>query len=307
MSIDAALRQIAEAQFGLVRRDQARAVGLTPSTLRRLLARGWVRENAQTLRVVGAPRTPPQRALARVWSHGAGAALSHRSAAAWWELPGFDLEPIHVVRLRDATSRGGSSRHESRVLPERHIVVRRGIPVTTPARTVFDLASSCHPLRVERALDTMWARRLVDAAQLADVVADLAQRGRKGSTLMRELLAARDIEYRAPESRLERRFMSIIDGAGDEAFERQVQLGDDRGPIGRVDFLDRRRRLVVETDSDRYHSSPSDRAADARRDARLSRAGFEVLRIDEATLATPPVVLLHVRSARAGHDLARVI
>ena len=210
MSIDAALRQIAEAQFGLVRRDQARAVGLTPSTLRRLLARGWVRENA-------------------------------------------------------------------------------------------------HPLRVERALDTMWARRLVDAAQLADVVADLAQRGRKGSTLMRELLAARDIEYRAPESRLERRFMSIIDGAGDEAFERQVQLGDDRGPIGRVDFLDRRRRLVVETDSDRYHSSPSDRAADARRDARLSRAGFEVLRIDEATLATPPVVLLHVRSARAGHDLARVI
>jgi very-short-patch-repair endonuclease len=145
----------------------------------------------------------------------------------------------------------------------------------------------------------MWVRGLIDAAALTDVVAELARRGRRGSTLMRELLAARDVAFRPVESGLERRFVDIIRSGGDAPFDRQVALGDDGGPIGRVDFLDRARALVVETDSDLYHSSPSDRANDARRDARLERAGFDVLRIAEAELDVPQLVLSQVRSARS--------
>ena len=121
---------------------------------------------------------------------------------------------------------------------------------------------------------------------------------------MRDLAAARDVEYRAPESGLERRFIEILAAAGVEPFERQVQLGDADGPIGRVDFFDHARRLVVETDSDLYHSSLSDRAADAARDDRLRRAGFDVLRIDEGTLGAPHLVLSLVRSARDKRGLA---
>lgn len=299
MPNDHALRQIAEQQFGLVRRVQALDAGFSRHQLRRLTGSGWSRENAQTMRLVGAPRTEAQLALAAVWAHGEFAALSAESAAAWWQVPGFELEPLHVLRRKDATSRGGDRRHESRELPTHHIQVHRGVPVTTPARTVFDLAGCCHPKRVERALDTMWARHLIDAVSLGDIVAELARRGRCGSTLMRELLAQRDREYRAVESGLERRFVQIIESAGEEPFERQVVLGDQHGPIGRVDFLDRPRRLVVETDSDLYHSSPSDRANDARRDGRLREAGFDVVRIGEAELEQPHRVLARIRLARA--------
>jgi very-short-patch-repair endonuclease len=299
MPTDHRLREIAQHQFGLVRRDQARDVGLSRHQLRRLTDRGWVRENAQTLRLQGAPRTTSQRALAAVWAHGEFAALSSASAGAWWGVPGFSLEPLHVIRRRNATSRGGDLRHETRALPDHHVVVHRGVPVTTPARTIFDLAARFHPKRIERALDTMWVRGLIDAAALTDVVAELARRGRRGSTLMRELLAARDVAFRPVESGLERRFVDIIRSGGDAPFDRQVALGDDGGPIGRVDFLDRARALVVETDSDLYHSSPSDRANDARRDARLERAGFDVLRIAEAELDVPQLVLSQVRSARS--------
>lgn len=306
MANDHKLRLIAEQQFGLVSRAQAHEAGFTRHQLRRFSEHGWEWENTQTLRLCGAPRSEAQRALGAAWAHGGFAAISSISAASWWGVPGFALEPIRVLRRRNATSRGGDLRHETRHLPDHHVVQHRGVPVTTPTRTLFELAGCCHPKRVERALDTMWARGLVDAASLTDIVSELAGRGRRGSTLMRQLLAARDDEYRAVESGLEARFVEILEAAGVAPFERQVVLGDQFGPIGRVDFLDRQRSLVVETDSDLYHSSPSDRANDSRRDHRLRTAGFEVLRIGEARLASPRAVVGGVQSARAAID-ARLV
>jgi len=307
MNHDRDLRDLAARQFGLVRADQARALGVTRSQLRRLADRGWSRVAPSVFAVCGAPVTDAQRALVAIWAHGDFAALARISAAAWWDLPGFGLDPIEVIRRRDATERGMSQVHESRILAPHHIVERNGIPVTSPSRTIFDLAAVCHPGRVERALDTFWARRLVTYESLEMVVDELGRRGRTGTTLMRRLLADRHDEYRAPESGLEARFVALVEEAGDEPFERQVVLGDDDGPIGRVDFVDRCRRLVVETDSLRFHSSPSDRANDERRDARLRAIGYQVQRVGEVELVSRPRdVLETVRSARtdAGERLA---
>jgi very-short-patch-repair endonuclease len=302
MPTDDLLRTIAEHQHGLVRRDQARSLGLSVGQMHRLPSRGWDRVNTQTLRLRGAPRTPEQLALAEVWRHADHAGLARQSAAWLWGTPGFELEPFHVLRRRNATERGGDRRHESRLVLDHHMVVHRGVPVTTPSRTIFDLAGCCHPRRVERALDSMWAAGLLRPHDLGAIVDELAQRGRRGSGLMRELASARGVEFRPVESGLERRFVEILKAGQAEPFDRQVELGDDEGPIGRVDFLDRSRSLIVETDSIRFHSSPSDRAQDARRDLRMQAAGFAVLRIEEPELNDAVHVLARVASARSERD-----
>ena len=85
-------------------------------------------------------------------------------------------------------------------------------------------------------------------------------------------------------SSLELRAEQILQDCGLGAIERQVELGDDDGMIGRVDFADRRLRVVVEVDSDRFHGGLVDRELDEARNRRLARAGWTVIRIDEREL-----------------------
>ncbi len=120
------------------------------------------------------------------------------------------------------------------------VVRLREVPITTPARTIFDLASLAHlhPGRVARALDAMWAARLVDHRSLTQMLEHLQGKGRPGIRLMRTLLAERGEGYVPAESSLERRFLAVCERFGIVGFDRQVLLGDDQ-PIGRVDFVHR--------------------------------------------------------------------
>jgi len=87
-------------------------------------------------------------------------------------------------------------------------------------------------------------------------------------------------DYLPPESGLEARFEEVI-ALHRHAFRRQVELFDDRGLIGRVDYLAIRRPLVVEVNSERFHTSRTDRAADDDRYERLLASGRSVLVIWE--------------------------
>ncbi len=247
-------------------------------------------------RFVAAPSTPAQRALAGVLDAGQGSVLSHETAASWWGLPGFAAEPIQVTRARhrkDPLS-ALAELHEPRRLFPHHVVRLDGVPLTTPARTVFDLANlrRIHPGRIERALDTAWARRLVGPVGLRQVLRDLQGRGRRGIPLMRGLLDARGTGYRPPESGLEARFERILRDAGISGFERQVVLGGEGEPIGRVDYVHQRALLVVEIDSDRFHTSLSDQRHDERRTAALQALGYTVLRVSEREVWHAPAALV---------------
>ena len=102
-------------------------------------------------------------------------------------------------------------------------------------------------------------------------------------SLVRRLLVDRDSRYVPPESNLEARFQIVARRAGLHTLVRQREVGGEHR-IGRVDFLDQRGRLVVEIDSDLYHSSLLDEAADRARDAALAEAGYTVVRIKEYDL-----------------------
>ena len=154
MGLDGDMRALAERQHGVVARRQARALGASRDQLRRRIESGtWESVTPSVLRLAGSQRTFRQRAMAGALDSGAGAAVSHESAAALWRLPGFATGPLHVSRSVGRSTL--ATVHRTHVA-ETHLRLFERIPVTSPARTIFDLAGVLHPGRAERASTTRW-------------------------------------------------------------------------------------------------------------------------------------------------------
>jgi very-short-patch-repair endonuclease len=307
---DGALRDLASRQHGLVASEQAVDLGYS-ARQRHLLSAGarWERVHPRVLRLVGTPQTVAQGAMCGVLEAGRGAALNASSASAWWNIPGNRLLPLQVVRPRDLVDRpvrSGSS-HEPTLLPPAHIVILDGIPTVVPARALFDVAGSRRggaklPWwvdRMARMVDAAWSLRLVSGVSLHAMLDELAERGRPGIRVMRQVLADRDADYVPPASGLESRVVQILERAGLPPLRRQVNVGDGHRWIGRVDFRDAVLPLVVEVQSERFHTSRIDEQLDAQRTHAMERAGFEVVElIDTDVWHRPRVVVERVAAGR---------
>ncbi len=300
MPSDFELRSVAERQYGLVARRQAHDLGVSYRRLDRRIQRGdWKSVSPEVLELVGAPDSGEKKAMAAVLDSPPGAALSHTSAAAHWDIPGFRLsEPFHVTVPRQGIDRRGRLAvvHYQKDFPLDHVVWLRHIPVTSPALTMFHLAGMMHPAKTERALDNAWAMDLLNGRVLGALLDRLAARGRNGIRLMRELIADRVGEYVPPESGNEARTIALLTEAGLPIPRRQVALGDDR-VIGRVDLFYEQVGGVIEVLSRRYHTSKLDRESDDRRFQSLSSMGLEVLTIwDEELWQRPHEVITKMRT-----------
>jgi very-short-patch-repair endonuclease len=276
---------IAATQHGAFTTAQAAETGISRRSLRRWRETGEIRQFAPGVWLTaGSPGTPERLAMATVLSRGAGAALDRTSAAWLWGVPGHTLEPLHVLRPRSDRAGTIGTHHTSRSFTSTDLTVRRGIPVTTPARTIFDLAAHQHELRTRRDLNYLMSSRLMTLEKLDEALDRLAARGRTGIRVMRKLIAEQ-VEKGAPAgSNLELLAEELLESAGFRRLERQVDLGDSEGFIARVDFVHRSTRTAFEVDSDRFHGGLVDRLIDEQKSARLRRAGWTVVRITEHEL-----------------------
>jgi len=293
------LANTAREHHGLFRYEDAVTLGWTPARLRQLVQSGWCEKPRHGVyRVGGAPTTRTQLDLAAVWFAGADAVCSHRAAARLWGAPGFGNEPPEVLKPRGRSQRREHGRvHGCLVLPAAHCTERWSIPITTPARTVFDLAGVVTPGRTERALDDFLKRSLCTLTQIQQVFFALARRGRRGTVTVRTLLEARGEGYIAPASELERVARAVFSDHGLPMPDFEVDLGSDAW-IGRVDCYWRDQRLVVELDSRLHHTALSDRESDRRRDNELMASGWRVIRVTWNDLHHEPVKVVRlIRSA----------
>ena len=303
MSDHEALRILTSRQHGVVSRRQLADLGFSSHAVIHAVASGSLRRvNDRVLVLCGSADTLLQRTMAAALDVSNGAVALH-SAAAMWHGPGFRVEPVHV--LTDRRPHRGSPHlgvvHSTVRWTSDEATTLDGVPVTTPLRTLRDLAGRVHPDLLSRTCDRWLSTHLLRLTQLHALAADLPRRGgAAGTRAMRELIGQRPPGYRPAESNLERRFEKILADAGETPFERQVDLGDDEGWIGRVDFVDRTDRIVVEVQSDLFHSGLLDRARDRERIRRLRRAGWIVVEITEHEVwHRREVVVAKVRAARS--------
>lgn len=305
---DAQLRALAATQHGLVTTDQADHLGLyRPARAYRTTAGMLERLSPRVLRLAGCPETRHQQLLLAVFDAGPRAALSHTTALAMWGVRGFVDDPIHVVRHRDEGDRPprGTIVHEVRALPEGDVRVLEGVPLVSPALALLQLAGmrTCSPDRLGRAVDAAWSDRLVSHETLSTIIDRMSARGRRGLTALRAAVDERGPDYVPPASNLESRFAKILERAGRPPMRRQVDSGDGARWIGRVDFRDVDRPLIVEVQSERFHRGLTIERDDQERLAGLRRAGFVVLEISDADLFhRPDGVLAAVDDARRQLD-----
>jgi AbiEi antitoxin C-terminal domain len=120
---------------------------------------------------------PHAREMAAVLACGSGAVLSYRSAAALWGLLPYPANsgPVHVTVLAADRRRPGIRIHRVRELPSDEVTRRHGIPITTPERTILDLAGEVMAAELEQAVATAERSHFTTRAKprsLRPVIAD---------------------------------------------------------------------------------------------------------------------------------------
>jgi len=306
--LDPRLLNLSSTQHGLLLRSQLRDLGLDRHDVARLLRNGTVeRTSSVVFRLRGTPATVAQRRLAAVLDAAPSAALAHLSAARVWGMYRHGEGRTHVVRPRDGRHRHSPHLaivHTSLRLPPDHLLVVEGTPVTTPARTVVDLATDQPLGRVARMLDNAWGHRLLSIGELAAVVDTVRASGRRGVRLLDHLIAER-LGHVPAESALEIRFEQILRRHSLPPMRRQVDIGDDRGWICRADHALIDDGIVVFIDSATFHRAVLDRAHDDSQTVRLRAVGLTVLRFSDAQVLYDAAAVAHaIRTARAARNRA---
>lgn len=223
------------------------------------------------------------------------AASGNRAVAAYHDaalLHGLDLlerasaEPLAVVRPAGKdTLLAGRPAIRVRVAPlaADQVSVRAGVPVTSVARTVVDLARTV-PFRSGVVIaDSALHTRKATSSELANV---LGTCGRwPGMDRARRVVAFADGRSESPFESIAR--VAFRDG-GLPRPELQVWVGGDCGPVGRVDFLWREHGTIAEADGALKYADPDRARQQLRRDADLREAGFEVVHFGWAELTVTP-------------------
>jgi very-short-patch-repair endonuclease len=274
---DAALGQLAARQHGVVSLAQLRGLGICRSTAQKRVAAGRLHCVHHGTYAVGHPLlTREGRYMSAVLACGPDAVLSHRSAAA---LAGLREDLRETIDVTAPNRRGriprGIAAHRDGALASADRAKVDGIPCTSVARTLLDLAAVVPTWEVRKAISEAEVLGSLDR----DAVRRLIKRSRgwRGVARLRTLLDELDPATKVTRSELERRFLRLCRDAGLPRPEVNTRLGLPGFAI-EPDFLWREPRLIVEADGRRFHDTASAFERDRRRDQRLMRAGWRVVR-----------------------------
>ncbi len=243
------------------------------------------------------------RWMAAVLAAGNGALLSHHSAGALQEIrPSARARPEVSVPGRAMRRRPGIDIHRSRTLTDGDATTVRGIPCTSPARTLLDLAGVLDRRSLERALDQAEILELFDLPALRDQIE--RNRTRAGARKLSDVLAEHYAAGTVTRSELEERFLALVRGASLPLPEVNawITLPDGEQAI-QADFVWREHRLVIETDGWRTHRTRQAFESNRLGDQRLFAAGWRVARITWRQLTGEPDRIAALIAALLSADL----
>jgi very-short-patch-repair endonuclease len=293
---------LAERQHGVVARRQLLAIGLGEDAIQHRLATGRLHLLHQGVYAVGHRSLSREgRWLAAVLASGPGAILSHRQAAAHWQLRPTSRSRIEVTVPHRSRSSKAIFRHVSHV-PEDERTVKDGIPVTSVHRTIFDLAAVTDLDAVVAMIREAEFRGHYDLLSLWDLLGRYP--GRRGSRKVRlGLERLKDEPPGRKRSKLEERFAPFLrrHRLPLPRFNDWIVLGAKRC---QVDCRWPEARRIVELDGWKGHHTRSAFRDDRARDRALSVAGYSVTHITWNQLDDEPEAIAADLRALLGTDEA---
>ncbi len=158
-------------QFGLISTPQLRQLGLSQRQIEWLAAkRSLIRVRYLVYRLAGAPIVWEQAVMAATLGARAPVVVSHTTAAALWQFRHSDRHSagIHVTADRLVQLKGVRS-HQGRITPDERTLCR-GIPITTPERTIMDLAGTLTVRQLGECVDDALRRDFIKLKQLRRLV-----------------------------------------------------------------------------------------------------------------------------------------
>jgi very-short-patch-repair endonuclease len=263
------------------------AAGLTERQIRARSAGHWLRIHEGVFRAPGAAWSWKGDLRAAILAAGPGSAISHRSGAALYELPGGNRRLIELTCKRwDRAVRPGLVVHEARRLDGEDVQPVDGIPTTSPELLILHLAALWpSPDWVERLIHAARRKRLITYESTQATFERHARRGVRGTRAMRSALERWDPTQTPTESDMETLLLQAIRGHGLAEPVLQFEVRDRRGAVvARVDAAYPDMLLTLEYDSKQEHSDEFQLAQDARRRNVLAALGYRTLSARHADL-----------------------
>jgi len=281
-----------------VTRRQLLALGLTVDGIKHRIARGRLHPVSRGVYSVGRPELAPQgRWMAAVLACGGPgmAALSHSSAAALFKIGVEQVSAIEISRRSpDEIRPPGIRVHRRPSLRDGWYGFYEGIPITSPAQTLIDLATRHGRPQMERAMNEADRLGLVRTDDLRKALDD--HPGEPGVARLRTIIDRATFRY--TRSELERAFLPLVRKAGLPAPRTSVYVTGYE-----VDFHVPALRLVIETDGLTYHRTPAQQKKDRERDQAHTAAGLTCLRFTHGQIRFEPGQVVRVLRATAAHRL----
>ncbi len=289
-AVERALDGLARPRLGAVSTTELRQAGIDDDRREHALNRGTlIPIGPRVYRAAGVSLTREAELRAACASIGPHAVVSHRSSLRIWRLID-NVDTIEVtVPLGRRCTIDGLTVHRSTDLADPYCGVRRGVPVTTPARSLLDAAAVLAPAELEQAVEGALSDRLVSVAGLRTILHELGRPGRRGAGRLRLYLDRRALADARPESRLEPVMARVCrdHGVGPVLYQANVVLD---GKTYRPDFQVPEALLAVEVDGFDAHRSRAAFDHDLTRQNAFIRHDWLVLRYTSSHMRRPAKV-----------------
>ncbi len=277
---------LARTQSGCFSVQQLSELGFSRNTVRHRVDSGrWKRHAYGVYGLAGWSNdlAPPDKWEQKLWVaalHAGEAGVVFRRAAGRW----LGMEPIEgravelLVPLTTGRALRGSTRYRSNSLTPDDVTVERGLRVTTPARTVVDLAAVMGPIRLRRLIGNATDAEVLARSDLDDALLRGAISGRRGALRLARVLDDMSPGVVASRSELERRLVHVVELSGLPEPVWEYPLPNAIGWTGFVDCCWPEVKFIVEADSRTWHDTVLQAPKDADRDAEAARVGYQTSR-----------------------------
>lgn len=273
--------QLSLLQCGVFARWQMLARGIDDPAIRRRTRSGrWMRHGPGVYGLAGNAPSFAQRCWIGWLGVGPGAIISHEAAAEVHGVPNVVRDRVTLITPHSNHCRiPGAFVHQiSDVAPDQRTAVE-GLPVTTVARTIVDLASVVQVSRLRHIVEDSKHARLTTYPAVGECLTSVARRGKPGVRQLTRVLDDLSGTKALTQSRLEAALVELLVRAGVTPFTLQFSHPGRLFTNGCVDVSFQAAKLVVEADGRAWHTRIKDLKRDHDRDAEAARAGWQTLRL----------------------------